>query len=181
MKIKNRQQFLMILTAAVVVFYAADQVVIEPLAGWWKARSKTVIELRARVKNGRQLLQREAGLRGHWSQMRTNTLSANSSMAEQQILKAFDNWAQESGADVTGITPQWNSDSDSYQTLNCRVEVSGDLSQLSRFVYDVEKDPLAFKLESVELSARDSSGQQLTLNLQISGLVLAAPAPSKQL
>jgi hypothetical protein len=179
MKIENRQQLLMALTIAVGILYAADQAVIEPLYGWWKARLKTVAELRAEVKNGRRLIQREAGLRSRWSQMRTNTLPDNHSLAEQQMLKAFDNWARESGAEVTGITPQWNNDSPDYVTLNCRLEATGDLGTLSRLVYDLEKDPMAFKLESVELSARDNAGQQLTLDLQISGLVLVAQAQSK--
>jgi hypothetical protein len=62
-------------------------------------------------------------------------------------------------------------------TLDCRVEASGDLGTLSRFVYDIEKDPMALKLESVELSTRDDTGQQLTLGLQISGLVLTPQTP----
>jgi hypothetical protein len=179
MKIENRQQWLMALTIAVGVLYAADQVVIEPLFGWWKTRAKTVAELRTQVKNGRRLIQREAGLRSRWSQMRTNALPENHSLAEQQMLKAFDSWARESGADVTGITPQWNSDSPDYLTLNCRLEAAGDLGTLSRLVYDLEKNPMALKLESVELSSRDATGQQLTLDLQISGLVLVAQAQPK--
>jgi Tfp pilus assembly protein PilO len=179
MKIENRQQLLIVLTIAVGVLYAADQVVIEPMFGWWKTRAKTVAELRAQVKNGRRLIQREAGLRGRWSQMRTNTLPDNPSLAEQQTLKAFDSWARESGADVTGITPQWNNDSPDYLTLNCRLEAAGDLGTLSRFVYDLEKDPMALKLESVELSTRDTTGQQLTLDLQISGLVLVSQTQPK--
>jgi hypothetical protein len=179
MKIENRQQLLIALTIAVGVLYAADQVVIEPMFGWWKTRAKTVAGLREQVKNGRRLIQREAGLRGRWDQMRTNTLPENPSLAEQQTLKAFDSWARESGADVTGITPQWNNDSSDYLTLNCRLEAAGDLGTLSRLVYDLEKDPMAFKLESVELSARDNTGQQLTLNLQVSGLVLVSQTQSK--
>jgi hypothetical protein len=179
MKIENRQQLLMALAIAVGVLYAADQVVIEPMFGWWKTRAKTVAELRAQVKNGRRLIQRETGLRSRWSQMRTNTLPDNPSLAEQQTLKAFDSWARESGADVTGITPQWNNDSPDYLTLNCRLEAAGDLGTLSRFVYDLEKDPMALKLESVEFSTRDTTGQQLTLDLQISGLVLVSQSQSK--
>jgi hypothetical protein len=38
---------------------------------------------------------------------------------------------------------------------------------------------MALKLESVELSARDTTGQQLTLDLQISGLVLVSQSQSK--
>jgi hypothetical protein len=179
MKIENRQQLLIALTIAVGVLYAADQVVIGPMFGWWKTRAKTVAELRTQVNNGRRLIQREAGLRSRWSQMRTNTLPDNPSLAEQQTLKAFDSWARESGADVTGITPQWNNDSPDYLTLNCRLEAAGDLGTLSRFVYDLEKDPMALKLESVEFSTRDTTGQLLTLDLQISGLVLVSQSQSK--
>lgn len=172
MKIENRQQLLMVLTIAVGVLYAADQLVFEPMVKWWKTRAETIAELRAQVNNGRLLIQREASLRSRWDQMRTNTLPNNTSLAEQQMLKAFDNWSRGSGADVNSIMPQWKNDSDDYMTLNCRVEASGNLGTLSRFIYDVEKDPMALKLESVELSTRDNNGQQLTLNLQISGLVL---------
>jgi len=175
MKIENRQQLLLVVTVAVGVLYAADLLMIEPLIGWWKTRAKTVATLRTQVHNGRLMIQREAGLHGNWDEMRTNTLPANPSLAEQQMLKAFDNWSRESGVSINGITPQWNNDpSQDYQTLNCRVEASGDLGTLNRFLYDIEKDPMALKLESVELSARDNTGQQLTLDLQISGLVLAS-------
>jgi hypothetical protein len=179
MQIENRQQLLMALAIAAVILFAADQVFIEPMYGWWKTRAKTVAGLREQVKNGRRLIEREAALRGRWDQMRTNTLPDNPSLAEQQTLKAFDNWARESGADVTGITPQWNNDSPDYLTLNCRLEATGDLGTLSRLVYDLEKDPMAFKLESVELSTRDNTGRQLTLDLQISGLVLVSETRRK--
>jgi Tfp pilus assembly protein PilO len=179
MKIENRQQLLVVVAVAVGVLYAADQLVFEPLVGWWKTRAETVAHLRTQVHDGRLLIQREAGLRSRWDQMRTNTLPNNASLAEQQMLKAFDNWSRESGADVNGIMPQWKSDSDDYSTLNCRVEASGDLGTLSRFVYDIEKGPLGLKLESIEFSTRDNNGQQLTLNLQISGLVLLAQLQSK--
>jgi hypothetical protein len=35
---------------------------------------------------------------------------------------------------------------------------------------------MPIKLDSVELSARENTGQQLTLGLQISGLALVQPA-----
>ena len=115
---------------------------------------------------------RENNLRNRWEQMRTNTLPNNPSMAEQQVLRAFDRWSQDSRISITSISPQWKHDADEYMTLQCRVEAAGTLNTLSRFLYDVEKDPMALKLEIVELSARDAEGQQLALGLQVSGLVL---------
>jgi len=172
MKIENRQQFLIVLTIAMVALFAADRLVIEPMIGWWRSRAATITELRRQVNEGKLLIRREAGIRSHWDQMRTNTLPNNTSLAEQQVLKAFDNWSRDSGADITGIMPQWKNNTDDYMTLNCRVEAAGGLETLSRLLYDIEKGPLALKLDSVELSTRDNNGLQLTLGLQISGLVL---------
>jgi hypothetical protein len=176
MKIDNRQQLLVVLAIAAAALFAGDRLVYEPLSKWWKARADKIAELRQQVNGGRMLIKREESIRSRWEMMRTNTLPNDRSLAEQQVLKAFDGWARESGASVTGITPQWKDDADDYLTLNCRVEASGDLGTLSRFLYEIEKDPEALKLESVELSAHDNTGQQLALGLQISGLVLV-PKP----
>ena len=60
-----------------------------------------------------------------------------------------------------------------------RVEASGNLATLSRFLYEIEKSPMALKLDSVEITARDKDGQQLALGLQVSGLVLNSPEGMK--
>jgi len=176
MKIETRQQFLIVLTIAVAALFVGERLIYEPLANWWSMRSQKVVELRKQVADGRLLLQRERSLRSRWDQMRTNALSADTSLAEQQVLKAFDNWSQDSSVTLTGITPQWNDDASNYVTIDWRVEAAGDLSALSRFLYDIEDGPMALKLESVNISARDDTGQQFTLGLQINGLALRPQA-----
>ncbi|MDE3066137.1 MAG: hypothetical protein KGJ60_01155 [Verrucomicrobiota bacterium] len=177
MKINNREKLLIAVTLSVIALFFADRLVFEPLAGWWKTRQAQIAELRRQVHDGALLLQREAGLRSHWDSMRTNTLPANTSLAEQQVLGAFDRWSRDSGVSVTGITPQWNTEATNYMTLACRVEASGDLGAVSRFLYDIEKDPMALKLDTLDLNAHDGTGQQFTLDLQVSRLALKSAAP----
>jgi len=172
MKIENRQQFLVVLTIGVAALLIGNSLIYEPMAKLWSARSAQIGGLRKQVKEGKLLIQREAGIRSRWSGMSTNALPDNPSLAGQQVIKAFDNWSRASGAEVTSIMPQWKNDSTNYMTYNCRVEASGTLGTLSQFLYNIEKGPVALKLDSVELSAHDNTGQQLTLGLQISGLVL---------
>lgn len=172
MKVEERQKFLLILTIVLVALYAGNLLVFGPMEKLWKSRADTIKTLRSNVKEGKFLLARESAIRGQWEQMNTNTLPSNTSQAEQQMFTSFDTWSQDSGATVTGITPQWKNDSTNYMTLNCRVEASGDLRTLSRFVYDIEKGPTALKMDSIELSAKDTGGQTLNLGLQISGLAL---------
>ena len=172
MKIENRQRFLIVLTAVAAALLIGNSLIYVPLAKLWSARSTQIAGLSKQVKDGKMLLQREAGIRSRWSSMRANVLPDNPSLAGQQVIKAFDNWSRASGAEVSSIMPQWKNDSTNYMTFNCRVEASGTMGTLSQFLYQIEKGPMALKLDSVELSAHDNAGQQLTLGLQISGLAL---------
>lgn len=173
-KIENRQQGLVVGVAVIAALFVANQLIINPLTSLWKARAGKIVALHRQIDRGTAVLNREGVTRSRWTHMQTNTLPVNSSQAEQQILKAFDSWAQKSRVTITSITPQWKRDADEYMTLDCRVDASGDMQTLTQFLYDIENDPMALKLESVELSSHDNAGQQLTLGLQVSGLVLAA-------
>jgi Tfp pilus assembly protein PilO len=175
-QIKDRRQLLIIGAITAIVLFAGDQLVLSPLAAAWSARATRIGDLRKQITQGKMLVQREQSIRSRWEQMRTNALPNNTSAAEQQVVKAIDRWAQESGVAISAITPQWKHDSDDYMTYECRVDAAGDLGKLSRFIYSVERDPMALKLELVELGARDKEGQQISLGLQLSGLVLNTPA-----
>jgi len=174
-KIENRQQFLVALAIGAAALLIGVNFIGAPLLNLWSARSAQIKQLGEKVREGRILIQREAGIRSRWNGMAANALPANPSLADQQVLKLFDSWSRETGADISSIMPQWKNDSTNYMTLNYRVEASGSLGTLSQFLYDIEKGPAALKLDSVELSAHDNTGQQLTLGLQISGLALLEP------
>lgn len=173
MRIKNRQQLLMVVAGAAVALLLGDSLVFTPLVKLWGARSARIVELRKKVNDGEGLLRRDEGVQVRWSQMQSNTLPNNASMAEQQLLAAFDKWSQDARISVNSITPQWKRDSDEYRTLDCRVDASGSVGTLGRFLYNIEKDPMALKIDSVEINSRDKDGQQLSLGLHISGLVLS--------
>jgi hypothetical protein len=174
-QIKNRQQLLLIVAGVIIGLYLADRLVLTPLTKVWKARSERITQLRKQVGEAEQILKRESSIRERWKQMEKGVLPVNNSVAEEQVLKAFETWSQASRVSILGITPQWRKDSDDYRTLECRVDASGDLGTLSRFLYEIERDPLGLRLQSVELSARDTRGQQLALGLQLSGVVFTFP------
>lgn len=176
MQIKNRQQVLLFVTIGAVALFAADALIRAPLMNLWSARAARVTALRNQVARGRMLLQRERGIRNHWDDMQHKALTNNLSAAEQQVFRAIDSWAQDTGVIVNAVTPQWKHDSDDYVTYECRVDASGDINRLSRFLYRAEREPLALKMEAVELSARDKDGQQLSMALQLNGLVLNPPS-----
>jgi Tfp pilus assembly protein PilO len=172
MKIKNRQDFLVALTIGAVALYVGVNFILTPLGGWWSTRQAEVKALRVKINNGNSLLKRESAIRSNWDNKRTNSLPADNSLAEQQLVRSFAGWSADSGAQITSIMPQWKSDSTNYMTLGCRVEASGNIGTLTRFLYEVERGPVALRLDTVELDSHDNVGQQLTLGLEVDGLAL---------
>lgn len=171
MKAANRQQLLVVVTIVVVALFAGDKVVYSPLKSFWQARALEIKRLRVDIARGLATIKNERTIHGNWDQMKSNTLPNNQSAALEKISKSFHDWAEESGASLNGVTPQWK-DTDEYKTVVCRVDASGTLWMLCRFIYDIEKDPMGLRLESVDFSSRDNTGQKMTLGLQVSGLVL---------
>ena len=175
MQIKDRQKLLVIVAIAIVALFAGDKLVLSPLHSAWKDRAEQIAQLNKQLATGNRLLQRERGLRIRWAEMQQRALTNNASAAEQQLYRAIDRWAQGARVSIAAITPQWKRDADEYMTYECRIDAAGDIGHLSRFLHSAERDPLALKLESVEIGARDKEGQQLSMGLQLSGLVLNPP------
>lgn len=177
MKTKNRQQLLALLAAAGVALFLADRLVVSPLLAGWKERSAQIAQLRKSVTQGEQLVRRSDRIRDRWDSMRTNTLPDEVSAAENQVLKAFERWSDDSRISISGIKPQWKRTDDDFMTLECRADAYGSIHDLTRFLHSLEKDPLALRVESVEITSRDETGQQLALAIQVSGLLLNPQEP----
>ncbi len=176
METNKRQRTLVILAAVGVAFLLGDRLLVTPLMASWQARSKQIVELTRQVNQGSLLVSRDSIIRDRWDSMRTNTLPEEVSEAENKVLRAFERWSQDSRISIASIKPQWKQAADDFMTLECRADAFGSIEALTRFLYEVEKEPLALRVEAVEINARDNDGRQLGLGLRVSGLQLGLQA-----
>lgn len=172
METSNRQKLLMIVAGAAAALLIGDNLIFTPLVKSWKERSERITALKKSIYDGDQMIKRQASLHAHWQKISTNTLPNSVSVAEGVLLNAFDRWARESHVAVGSIRPQLKETDEDYTTLECRADASGSIESLSRFLYEIEKDPLAIKVQDIEITSRDDSGNQLAVALQLSGLLL---------
>jgi hypothetical protein len=175
-QIKDRQKLLIIGAVACVSLLIGDSLIIEPLSKSWSERSKRIAALKEQVTKGAVLVDHETIIRRRWEGMRTNTLPVNTSVAEAEFYKAFSRCVQDSGVTQVSYRPQWKQNDD-YTTYECRADLTGNIDTLSRFIYELEKEPMALKVDSLEIATHDDKGTQLSLGLQISGLMLTPPPP----
>jgi hypothetical protein len=181
-QIKDRQKFLLVLAIIAIALLVLDKIVTPPLTKFWRDRSDQIADLKRKVKEGEmiRLPRRKTAIREEWAGIQAASLTNNPTVAQQQLLRAIDQWSQSSGVTINSITPQFKQGADaSYKTIECRVDGSGSIDRLARFLYDLENDPMALKLESVELISSDNTGQQLALGVQVSGLILTPNVNAK--
>ncbi|MHB8520836.1 MAG: hypothetical protein ACYDH9_08755 [Limisphaerales bacterium] len=192
MRIEKRQKVLAIVTIGVVALMAADRLLISPLTRTWKEHADRISEVSKNLNRGATLLDAEKPIRERWTNMQSNTLPTDVSVAQSRILKSVDRWTKASGISVTSIRPAWKQNADDYTTLECRADAIGDIQSVTRFLYELERDhiprdtagkatvssrepqrdPLALRVEELEIAAHDNTGQQLSLGIRFTGLLL---------
>ena len=170
MTIKNREKLLVIAAIGAVAILAADSMILTPLARTWKARTARIVELRNSISKGVRLLDREKAIKMRWEDMKNHALSSDKSVAQNEVVKAVDRWAEDSKIHFTAYAPTWKSSAEDYSTFECRTDAYGTIDELTRFLYDMEKDPLALKIEDLQITSRDTGGQQLSLSVRFSGI-----------
>ena len=170
MDAKRRERMLITLAILCIAAFVGDRFVLSPLANVWTARSARIVVLQNDLSKGEGLLGREATLRARWDDMRMRSLASNESVAESDVLTAVSRWVDSSGFVVSSLRPRWLSGGDGYKLLDIRATGQGEMESIARFLYELESDVLALRLQEVDM--KEGSGDALTLTVRFSGLVL---------
>lgn len=172
MAANNRERLLLIAAFIVLLIFAGDRFVIQPLIAPWKARNQRIAELKQMISNGQMLQDRKEAINERWTEMRQRSLPTQRSSAENQVLNAVGMWARTSRLNVTDMKPRWIVDENLPDRIEIRLSAVGDMPSIARFLYEMEKDPTALKLEDLQIRARDEKTTQLSLESRFTGLVL---------
>jgi hypothetical protein len=172
--IKNRQQFLTIITLSAVGLLALDRIVRPPLQKIWSDRAQRIQKYKQQVKEGQTLLQRKNWFKGHWDDIQKSTLPNDPTAAEQELWLGLNRWMDFSGVTLKTVAPTLKQGNDpAFKTLECRIDASGSIDRLSQFLYAMETDKMALRVQSIEMTSQDANGTTIALGVQVSALVLA--------
>jgi type II secretory pathway component PulM len=168
---KNREKMLLIGAGVCVGLFILNWLLITPLTASWKHRATRIEDLRKSLQDGAALVRREGTIRDRWDGITTNALSSTPTVAERQLFDAFDRWVRQSRVTEGSFKPQLKQTDDNYNVMECRADVTGNLQNIMNFLSNLQHEPLGIRVESLELTARDDAGQQLTLGMELSGLL----------
>lgn len=173
MAFNRREQILILLTVLCVSALAADHFVLSPLIGLWQTRSTRIAELRQNLDKGQMLVDREDAMEEEWSRMRAAGLSSDNAETEKVLFNALSEWVGRSGLSVASQKPRWLEDEDEQgKKIELRIDSTGNMGSITRFLYELERDRLPFKVEDMEINAQDAKGRSLSFEMRVTGLVL---------
>ena len=172
MEIKKRERLLAILAVACFGILLADKLVLTPLAALWQSRATRIEELAQSLDEADLLLQREQSIRKRCKEMKRRALPTEVSLAEDRVLKSVERWSQSSGLGLTSMKPRWDRSEEDFAELEFAAFAAGGIHTIAQFLYELEKDPLAVKVDRIDMNARDDTGDELSLSLRFSVLAL---------
>ena len=181
----KREKLLPIFALLAVAILAGDRLVLGPLVNSWQTRAAKIIELEGNVGNGNDLLPREKSYTKKWEQYWEGNLNSTNSVAEDEVLRAIENWTGDSGILLTSVKPQWQNHeyeflgkeiaenkTYSYKTYDVRLVAEGTMQEAVEFVHAIESDELPLKIEQLELASREKTGKLVSVSVHFTGLQL---------
>ena len=156
-----------------------------PLINSWQTRAANIIQLERNVDYGNDLLPREKSYTKKWEQYWEGNLNSTNSVAEDEVLRAIENWTGDSGILLTSVKPQWQNHeyeflgkeiaenkTYSYKTYDVRLVAEGTMQEAVEFVHAIESDGLPLKIEQLELVSREKTGKLISVSVHFTGLQL---------
>jgi Tfp pilus assembly protein PilO len=174
MGFNKREKWLILAAVLCIVILGGDRFILSPMLNLWKTRSARITELEESLNKGSILLDREKTLTQRWQEMKGRSLTNEMSSAENQVLNRVSDWARTSGLNVASLRPRWIDEGEESKKLEFGLSATGSMDSVARFLYELERDPLAIRLEDMELVARDDQGRELTFSARFTGLILTA-------
>ena len=120
-----------------------------------------------------------------WRTYFRDNLNSTNTIAEDEVLRAIENWTGDSGILLMSVKPQWQNHeyeflgkeiaenkTYSYKTYDVRLVAEGTMQEAVEFVHAIESDELPLKIEQLELASREKTGKLVSVSVHFTGLQL---------
>jgi hypothetical protein len=172
MGLSKRERIIVLVTLLAVGALVADRLVLAPIMnglGELRAERQKVVSQVAKAKNllleKQQIEKKRAASAGFRSDAE----------AESRVAKALDQWAEDARLTISSVKPDRIAGGDKrLKEILFVIAGKGSLDAVAWFLYQVETSELPVKVKHLQLGSTSEAGDNMSLELRISTLYLAA-------
>jgi hypothetical protein len=178
MILSRRERYIVIGTVVVVGLLALDRLLLTPLIERRQVIDAQMRLAREEVSRNTQLLDNRIRLNRKWNEMSGATLKTDGSTAESQIIRAANDWAGESGLNLSSVKPERAEKEKQFMKITFRANATGNMAAISKFMWRLQTSKVPIRVTDLSITTRRDGVDDLSLDLGISTLYLP-PEPAK--
>jgi len=180
MGLSKRERTIVLITIIVVGALVADKLVRAPLANRLGQLKSERQELTDQVAKAKNLFERKNQQERKWKTSLSEGLQSDAE-AEGRVAKALDKWAEDARLTLTSVRPDRLAGGDKgLKEILFVVAGKGSLDAVAWFLYQVETSELPIKVKYMQLGSTSEAGSNMSMELRLSTLYLAAGEKSSQ-
>jgi len=179
--LSKRERFIALATLAAVGVLALDRVVLTPLMAANADLGAQIRSYEGRLTDAQSKFDGRRRRARRWAEMQNSGLRRrDASEAESQMFNSIREWAQDSGVTLQSVKPERAepvklSPADkeaSFWRPSLRVNGSGRMEQIGRFLWHVQTAAMPARLAEVQINTRKEGTDDLSLQMVISTIYL---------
>ena len=178
MKLSGRERIIAIGAVGVIGALALDSVLITPLIDRMNTANAVVKSNEQALNDGKALIENQTAAARAWKRIAGESLKRDASAAEGQLLNKVRDYAQSSGLAVSSLKPERSEKENDFQRITVRASATGNMSQMSRFLYSLKNADIPLRVSDVQFAARKEGTDDLSLQIGVSTIYIPPPDPA---
>jgi len=172
MGLSKRERIIVLATILVVGALVGDRLVLSPVTGRWGELTGSRQQLRSQVVKAQGLLeQRKLIEQNHKTLFENLRPEAD---AESRVAEAIDQWSRDARLALSSVTPSRAVGDKGLKEMIFVIAGRGSLDAVAGFLCRAETSELPVKVKYMQLGSTSEAGDNLSLELRLSTLYVAA-------
>ena len=173
MTLTKRELILAVAAAATLALLLLNAYVLQPWLHASRLVNQQLAQARLKLGGDLRLLQDRSRVARAWHALRTQGLTRDAGVAENETLQTLLQYAHRAGITLRSLQPARLSPSHDFRVI--RVEATGQstTASLALFMWCIETSTLPVRLESVHMAPQKPGTDNLTFQMSVGTLVYA--------
>lgn len=172
MALTSREKIALILAIVAVAILVSDRYVLTPLFQKRSENKQLSQSLAAELEQSLSVMQRRKQLQVRWDQMQKDGLTSQAGQTESLVMRFLQESSRQSGLLLTSLQPEHSESAKDFGQIEFFISGSGDLRQVTQFLWQLETASLPVKIKTFQLGAGDENASQMSLQMTLTSIYI---------
>jgi Tfp pilus assembly protein PilO len=168
MALTSREQKIMYLAVAAIVFLIFNAYVLEPILDKRAQAGQTREALQAKVDQSLTTLKRNKKLQKQWAEMKQSGLDSDVQKAEAMVFRYLEESSNRSGLELGSVQPDRLISEKQLGEIEFILSGTGSMRSVTQFLWSLETATIPLKIKSYQLGSKNEMAQVMTIQVELS-------------